>query len=240
VLRSEYVEDNITTNGVERHLTMANVHIADSLGYARELLVIGPFGSFDGSNITFSQDPQSTANSDGSPCVEVNAQVSGRPYFNCTDCVFKNCSSIGTGGGVTAGPNSRLTLVRPRFVDCLAGYIGWSHTHKPGFGDGCYCENEDPSLCVGCTCKSGTAGGEPGWYCDSKRTGNSTGTCGTVLQGLCGKAKASSPGDCFICCGSHQQALHAAGCVSSDFGQFCGRPERTESSGSSRSRQSTK
>jgi hypothetical protein len=73
VLQSEYVEDNITTNGVERHLTMANVHISDSLGYANELLVIGPFGSFDGSNITFSQDPQSTANSDGSPCVEVNA-----------------------------------------------------------------------------------------------------------------------------------------------------------------------
>ena len=73
MLQSEYVEDNITTNGVERHLTMANVHISDSLGYANELLVIGPFGSFDGSNITFSQDPQSTANSDGSPCVEVNA-----------------------------------------------------------------------------------------------------------------------------------------------------------------------
>ena len=229
------------------------VHIADSLGYANKLMVIGPYGNFDGSNITFSQDPASTANSDGSPCVEINAQVSGRPHFNCSDCVFRNCSSYGTGGGVQASPYARLTLVRPRFVDCLAGYIGWSHTHKPvsrttvmlalslppllllrlapadqehgcagqGFGDGCYCSNADPSLCTGCTCQQGTAGGQQGFYCDSERS-NSTGTCDTVLQGLCGGAKGSSKGDCFICCGSHQQALQAAGCDSQDFARFCG------------------
>ena len=222
-LSAEHVEDNITTNGVERHLTMANVHVADSLGYANELMVIGPYGSFDGTNITFSQDNKSTATSTsagGSPCVEINAQVSGTPHFSCTDCVFRNCSSIGTGGGVTASPSARLTLVRPKFIDCLAGYIGWSHTHKPGFGDGCYCEGADPSLCTGCTCKKGTAGGGPGFYCDSDS--NTSDTCTTTLEGLCGNAKGSSPGDCFICCGSHQQALQAAGCDSQDFASFCG------------------
>jgi hypothetical protein len=270
------VEDNVTTNGVERHLTMANVHVADSLGYANELMVIGPYGSFDGTNVTFSQDNRSTATSTsagGSPCVEINAQVSGTPHFSCTDCVFRNCSSIGTGGGVTASPSARLTLVRPKFIDCLAGYIGWSHTHKPGFGDGCYCEGADPRLCTGCTCRKGTAGGGPGFYCDSDSntlkcdaalqracpdhrdfikcvqcsgvhqhdlqaagcnntaiaaycSGDApapdTDTCTTTLEGLCGNAKGSSPGDCLICCGSHQQALQAAGCDSQDFASFCG------------------
>ena len=43
------------------------------------------------------------------------------PHFNCTDCAFHNCSSIGTGGGVTVQPTARITLVNPKFVDCLAG-----------------------------------------------------------------------------------------------------------------------
>jgi hypothetical protein len=135
--------------------------------------------------------------------------------------VFRNCSAIGTGGGISSSTNARLNLIRPRFIDCLAGYIGWSHTHKPGYGDGCYCEGADPKLCTGCTCKKGTAGGVPGFYCDSE-TSNSTSTCSTVLEGLCGNARSSSVGDCFICCGSHQQALHAAGCDPQDFASFCG------------------
>lgn len=218
------MEDNITTNGVERHLTMTNVHIADSVGYANKLMVVGPYGSFDGTNITFSQDNQSTATSTsvgGSPCVEVNAQVSGVPHFSCTDCVFRNCTSIGTGGGVTASPNARLNLTRPKFVDCKAGYIGWSHTHKPGYGDGCYCAGADPTLCIGCTCNEGTVGGQPGFYCDSEKSSGNTSSCSLVLEGLCKNAKSSSVGDCFICCGRHQQTLEAAGCKSYDFASFC-------------------
>lgn len=217
-LSSAHLEDNITTNGVERHLTMANVAISNSLGYANALMVVGPWGSFDGTNITFSNDASSRATASGGGCVEINAQMSGMPHFNCTDCAFHNCSSIGTGGGVTVQPTARITLVNPKFVDCLAGYIGWSHTHKPGFGDGCYCENADPGLCTGCTCKKGTAGNEPGFYCDS----STTGACTAVLEGLCGGAKASGAADCFVCCGSHQSALKAAGCDSHDFKNYCG------------------
>ena len=120
---------------------MLNVVISDSIGYADAILSIGPWGSFTGTNITFQNTPNSTATASGGGCVGINAQVSGTPFFSCTDCLFSNCSSIGTGGGVSATPNARLAMVRPVFKNCLAGYIGWSHTHKPGFGDGCYCEN---------------------------------------------------------------------------------------------------
>ena len=34
-LSSAHLEDNITTNGVERHLTMANVAISNFLGYVK-------------------------------------------------------------------------------------------------------------------------------------------------------------------------------------------------------------
>ena len=42
-------------------------------------MVVGPWGSFDGTNITFSNDASSRATASGGGCVEINAQMSGMP-----------------------------------------------------------------------------------------------------------------------------------------------------------------
>ena len=100
-------------------------------------------------------------------------------HFSCKDCVFRNCSNIGPGGGVYVGPQGTQILINPTFEQCSGGRIehAESHarppTHKPGFGDGCYCEKADAADCVGCACKKGDAGNAPGWYCDSDSDSNS-------------------------------------------------------------------
>jgi hypothetical protein len=63
--------------------------------------------------------------------------------------------------------DAELVLINPIFKDCKGGWIPAAGLHKPGFGDGCYCETADASKCLGCTCQKGTAGNEPGFYCDS-------------------------------------------------------------------------
>ena len=219
VLNGAELQDNITTNGIERNVTMANVVIQNAPfpenypGNAEALVSMGPFGTFVGTNITFQNTPASRATAVGSGCVHNNA---GR--FSCTDCVFRNCSNIGPGGGIFVGPQGTQVLVRPDFEECYGGQIIWSGQHKPDFGDGCDCEKPDAADCEGCACKQGNAGGEPGWYCDSQ---NSGGACLSELTLLCAAAKRASVGDCFVCCGQHQQQLESAGCTSANFTSFC-------------------
>ena len=225
VLDGAELQDNITTNGLNRNVTMANVVIQNAPfteNYPADpeaLLGMGAWGRFVGTNITFQNGPRwTTATKAGAGCVHNNAG-----YFACTDCVFRNCSNIGTGGGVFVGPQGTQLLVRPVFEECFAGQIKWSGTHKPAFGDGCYCEKPDATDCVGCACEKGEAGGEPGWYCDSKNSGSA---CASELTLFCDAAKRASAGDCSVCCGQHQQQLQSAGCSDADFTSFCAAPPR--------------
>jgi len=154
-------------NGVNRKVTMTNVVIQNApfaTGYPgdpRPLLVMGD-GHFVGNHVTFQHTPTSKATVTGSGCV-----LNNYGDFSCTDCIFRNCSSIGTGGGVKSGPFSTQVLVNPTFENCLGGRIDAIDLHKVGFGDGCYCEKEDAADCVGCACQKGSAGGGSGWYCDN-------------------------------------------------------------------------
>eukprot|EP01048_Picozoa_sp_COSAG05_P018392 COSAG05_NODE_2680_length_2775_cov_5.741779_1_plen_158_part_00 len=45
--------------------------------------------------------------------------------------------------------------------------------------------------------------------------------CATEEQSVCGNAKNTSAGNCFICLGAHQSALIRAGCTNADFEKFC-------------------
>jgi hypothetical protein len=47
--------------------------------------------------------------------------------------------------------------------------------------------------------------------------------CDDTLKALCGAAKASSSGDCFVCVGQHQRHVEKAGCTPADFDHFCAR-----------------
>jgi len=155
-------------NGINRKVTMTNVVIQNSpfvTGYPTSpepLLEMGSLGHFVGNKVTFQNTPTAKATATGSGCV-----LNNQGDFSCTDCAFRNCSRIGTGGGVTVGPKGTQVLVNPKFENCLGGRIDAIDLHKLGFGDGCYCAKPDAADCVGCACKQGSAGGAPGWYCDN-------------------------------------------------------------------------
>jgi len=155
-------------NGINRKVTMTNVVIQNSpfvTGYPaapEPLLEMGSLGHFVGNKVTFQNTPTAKATATGSGCV-----LNNQGDFSCTDCAFRNCSRIGTGGGVTVGPKGTQVLVNPKFENCLGGRIDAIDLHKLGFGDGCYCAKPDAADCVGCACKQGSAGGAPGWYCDN-------------------------------------------------------------------------
>ena len=52
--------------------------------------------------------------------------------------------------------------------------------------------------------------------------------CIDTLGELCSAAKRASAGNCFVCCGQHQQQVEAVGCTVADFNDFCtGQPPPT-------------
>merc|ERR1712166_1104921 len=97
------------------------------------LLSMGSLGHFVGNHVTFQHTATSKATAAGAGCV-----LNNQGGFGCTDCIFRNCSKIGVGGGVNVGPLGTQVLVNPTFENC-----------------------------VGCACMRVSAGGGSGWYCDN-------------------------------------------------------------------------
>ena len=63
-------------------------------------------------------------------------------------------------------------------------------------------------------CGSANCDCSTSWYSEQAQ-------CARIMADFCGNAKRSSAGNCFICCGQHQQTLQRSGCTEADISAFC-------------------
>jgi hypothetical protein len=122
---------------------------------------------------------------------------------------------------VCKGGNNSASAYRCTDNECVEANEGGSGLALAECLNVCGPEKLDRFRCVNNTCIASFVGATDESTC-AETCGPASGRCAAALTQACGPARRiGSAGNCFVCCGTHQHALHNAGCKEPDFDKFC-------------------
>jgi len=90
----------------------------------------------------------------------------------------------------------------------------------------CYADNLEEMMKGSCNSVN-PPGANPPYLMKARIDKNCGVNCYLQLKKSCAGAKRSSVGNCFVCAGTHQKQMDAAGCTSGMFDWYCNNPEES-------------